>query len=153
MPHDQRTSAFQDTSPQEHGWEKSGPGPLGWALGFLRRHYLVIAFCTVLSLAASIGYLKVVPPTYTAQVKVLLGNSKVPAVQSQAMLDDAPAVDMESQIEILKSKTIATSVINQLNLADDPDINGKGGPLQVALNAMRTMAGLPLPEAKTPSMD
>jgi succinoglycan biosynthesis transport protein ExoP len=153
MPHDQRTSAFQDSSRQEHGWAKSGPGPLDWALGFLRRHYLVIASCAALSLAASIGVLKVVPPTYTADVKVLLGNSKVPTVQPQSMPDDAPAVDMESQIEILKSKTIATSVINQLNLADDPDMNGKGSPLHIAMNTARTMAGIPLPEAKTPSMD
>ena len=152
MLHDQRTSAFQDSSRHEHGWEKSGPGPLNWALGFLRRHYLVIALCAVLSLAASIGVLKATPPTYTAQVKVLLGNSKAPAVQPQSMLDDAP-IDMESQIEILKSKTIATSVVNQLNLADDPDMNGKGSPLHVALNAVRAMAGIPLPEAKTPSMD
>ena len=152
MLHDQRTSAFQDSSQQEHGLEKSGPGPLNWALGFLRRHYLVIVFCGVLSLAASIGFLKVTPPTYTAQVKVLLGNSKAPAVQPQSMLDDAP-VDMESQIEILKSKTIATSVINQLNLADDPDMNGKDNPLHVALNAARAIAGMPPPEAKAPSMD
>src|SRR5262245_51871797 len=152
MVHDQRTSAFQDGSQQEHGLEKSGPGPLSWALGFLRRHYLGMVCCTVLSLGASIGVLKVIPPTYTAQVKVLVGNSKAPAVQPQSMLDDAP-VDMESQIEILKSKTIASSVINQLNLADDPDMNGKGSPLRTALNAVRAMAGLPLPEAKTPSMD
>jgi succinoglycan biosynthesis transport protein ExoP len=152
MQYDQRTSAFQDSSRSEQGREKSGPGPLDLAFGFLQRHYLVIAVATALSFAASIGVLKLTPPTYTAQVKVLLGNSKAPAVQPQSMLDDAP-IDMESQIEILKSKTIATSVINQLNLADDPDMNGKGSPLHVALNAARTLAGIPLPEAKSPSMD
>jgi exopolysaccharide transport family protein len=153
MLNDQRTSAFQDTSQQEHGWQKSGPGPLAWVLGFLRRHYLVIASCAVLSLAASVGVLKLAPPTYSAAVRVLLGNSKVPTVQPQAMPDDLPAVDMESQIEILRSKTIAMSVINQLNLADDPDLNGKGGLLPVALNAVRAIAGIPPPEAKAPSMD
>jgi polysaccharide biosynthesis transport protein len=153
MLHDHRASAFQGGPQQEQGWEKSGPAPLDWALGFLRRHYPVIAFCTVLSLGGSVGFLRLAPPTYTAQVKVLLGNSKVPAVQPQAMQDDVPAIDMESQIEILKSKTIAMSVISQLNLADDPDLNGKGNPLQVALNAVGAITGIQLPEAKAPTMD
>src|SRR5438445_3402966 len=108
MLHNQRTSALLDSSQREQGFENSGPGPASLALGFLRRHYLVIVATTALSVAASVIVLKVAPPTYTAQVKVLLGNSKAPVVQPQSMLDDAP-VDVESQIEILKSKAVAAS--------------------------------------------
>src|SRR5438445_709324 len=152
MLHNQRTSALLDSSQREQGFENSGPGPAGLALGFLRRHYLVIAVTTALTLAASVIVLKVAPPTYTAQVKVLLGNSKVPVVQPQSMLDDTAVVDMESQIEILKSKAIVTSTINQLNLADDPDFSGKAGWLHSAAKAIREILGIP-PGPKIDPMD
>ena len=105
-----------------------------------------------LGLAGSVIYLKVTPATYTAQAKVLLGSSKAPVVQPLSVLDETH-VDLESQIEILKSKTIATSVINQLNLADDPEFNGKGSRLRVATMAVRAMLGIAPPEAKTDPMD
>ena len=123
-------------------------------LGFLRRHYLLIAATAALTLGASVAVLKVVPPTFTAQAKVLLGSSKAPVVQAQPqpMLDETP-VDIESQIEILKSKSIATSVINQLGLADDPDFNGQGDPLNVAVKAVRARLGIAPPRAKAEPMD
>jgi polysaccharide biosynthesis transport protein len=148
MLHNQRASTLLDGSQQEQRLENTGPGPASLALGFLRRHYLVIVATTALSVAASVIVLKVAPPTYTAQVKVLLGNSKAPVVQPQSMLDDAP-VDVESQIEILKSKAVAASAINQLNLANDPEFGGKAGWLQSAVKAIREMFGV----AQGPKID
>jgi polysaccharide biosynthesis transport protein len=78
MPIDQRMSTFQDSSQHEHGLENSGPGPIDWALGFLRRQYLLIVFTTVLALGASVVAPRIMPPTYTAQLKLLLGGSKPP---------------------------------------------------------------------------
>jgi polysaccharide biosynthesis transport protein len=152
MLHNHRTSALLDMSQQEQGWENSGPGPADLALGFLRRHYLAIIVTTALTLAASVTVLKLAPPTYTAQVKVLLGSSKAPVVQPQSMLDDTP-VDLESQMEILKSKAIATSAINQLNLADDPDFNGSGGWLRPAVKAVRDRLGIAPQGPKIDPMD
>jgi succinoglycan biosynthesis transport protein ExoP len=136
MLHNQRTSALLDSSLQEQGGENSGAELVNLALGFLRRQYLVIIIATALAFGASVIFLRIAPPTYTAQVKVLFGNSKAPFVQQQSMLDETP-VDLESQIEILKSKAVATSVISQLNLADDPEFNGKGGWLHSAWKAIR----------------
>lgn len=154
MLHNQRMSALLSSSQQEQGWENSGPGPVDMALGFLRRHYLAIIATAALALAGSFVFLKVVPPTYTAQAKVLLGSSKAPVVQAQPqpMLDETP-VDIESQIEILKSKTIATSVINQLNLADDPDFNGQGNPLNEIVKTVRARLGIAPQSAKIDTMD
>ena len=149
MLHNQRMGTLLSTPQNEQGWDNSGPGPANMALGFLRRHYLVIIATAAFTLAASVVFLKVVPPTYTAQAKVLLGSSKAPVVlvQPQPMLDEAP-VDIESQIEILKSKAIATAVINRLNLADDPDFNGQGDPLNSALKAVRGALGMAPQAAK-----
>ena len=129
-------SPLSENSQPEHDEEGGGPDLARLMFGFLRRNYLTIIISTSLTFAASIAVLKVVPPTYTAQVKVLLGSSKASALQSQSIVDDTPT-DIESQIEILKSKAIATNVINQLNLAADPDFNRKSGPLYSAVTAVR----------------
>lgn len=151
MLHNPNVSAVAYNPQQDNGWERTGPGPFDVALGFLRRHYLVIAIATFLSMVASIAALKVLPPTYSADVKIMLGSAKPPALQPQPVQDDQP-LDMESQIEILKSKSVATSVISKLNLADDPDFNGKGGPIQAATDAIRRFIGS-ASEPNTPSMD
>jgi polysaccharide biosynthesis transport protein len=141
MLHNLKTNASQDFSQHEQGRENSGPDLVSLVLGFLRRQYLVIIACAVVALAGSVLALKIIPPTYTAQVKVLFGGSKSPFVQQQSMPDETP-IDLESQIEILKSKAVATSVINQLKLADDPDFNGKGDWLHSALKSARRMLGI-----------
>src|SRR5437016_5792320 len=114
-----RTRALLDSVmvPEQSG--ESGFGELvTFVLGFLRRQYLVIIFAAALALAASVIYLRITPPTYTAQVKVLFGNPKAQFVQQQSLLAETPidAPQLESQIQILSSKAIATSVINKLRL-------------------------------------
>lgn len=96
------------------------------ALGFVRRQYLVIIVTAALAMAACVVYLKITPPTYTAKVQILLTNPKAQFVQQQSLLAD-PAFDLsqfETQLQILRSRAIATAVINQLKLEDDPDLNG-----------------------------
>jgi polysaccharide biosynthesis transport protein len=95
---------------------------VNFARGFLRRQYLVILFTAALAVAASAIYLKITPPTYTAEAQVLLGNSKAQFVQQQALLAE-DLTQIETQLQVLKSKAIAKSVVNQLKLADDPDFN------------------------------
>jgi succinoglycan biosynthesis transport protein ExoP len=152
MLHHQRTSALRDDFLQEQGGENGGPDLTGIALGFLRRQYLLIIITTVLGLAASVAFVKFTPPTYTAQMKVLIGGPKAPIVQQQSMQDETP-IDLESQIEMLKSKAVATSVISQLNLANDPEFIAKGDRLHSALTAIREMLGLAPQSDKTNPAD
>ena len=116
------------TAPREQAEENGIGDVVNFALGFLRRQYWVIILTAVLALAASVIYLRITPPVYTAQAKVLYGNPKAQFVQQQSMLADAPvdSPQIESQIQILNSKAIATSVINQLKLADDPEFKVPG---------------------------
>jgi succinoglycan biosynthesis transport protein ExoP len=120
--------------------DQGGLGDLvNFTLGFLRRQYVLILFVTALAAVISLIYLRVTPPTYTAQVKVLFGSAKAQFVQQQAMLAESPldVAQLESQIEIIKSKAIAASVINQINLADDPDFNASVQPLQKLISIFR----------------
>ena len=108
-----------ETAPFE---EEDGIGALlNFVRGFLRRQYVIIIFSIVLSLAAGVIYLCITPPTYTARVQILLGNPKAQFIQQQSLVAE-PSFDVtqiETQLQILKSRAIAISVINQLNLADD----------------------------------
>jgi exopolysaccharide transport family protein len=106
------------------GAEGGGLGEIvNFGMGFLRRQYSVVLFTSALTIAASVIYLKATPPTYTAQVKVLFGNPKVQFVQQQSLVPDTPIdlAQIETQLQVLKSDAVATSVINKLKLADDPD--------------------------------
>jgi succinoglycan biosynthesis transport protein ExoP len=140
MLQNDRTPALLDSVTLREQAEGSGLGELvNFALGFLRRQYSVIFFAAALALAASAIYLWITPPTYTAQVKVLFGNPKAQFVQQQSLLADTPidVMQLESQIQILKSKAIATSVINQLRLADDPDFKDTGRSLRSVWQGIR----------------
>jgi succinoglycan biosynthesis transport protein ExoP len=124
MLQNDRTRALLDSVVAREQAEEGGIAEIvNFALGFLRRQYSVIIFTTALALAASAIYLRVTPPTYTAHVKVRFGNPKAQFVQQQSVLAEVPIdnVQLETQIQILTSKAIATSVIDQLKLADDPD--------------------------------
>src|SRR5262245_42616595 len=118
MLNSQRADALTEGPSRE--WEYSGPGFFDLALGFLRRRYLAIVIFAAIGLAASFVLVKVLPPTFTAQATVLVVSSRVPSMQPQVAPDDSP-IDVESQMEIFKSKMIAAAVINQLDLANDPD--------------------------------
>lgn len=110
-------------APAQHD-ENTGLGQmLTVALGFLKRRYSVIIFTTILSVLASAVYLRATPPTYTAHVKVLFASPKAPFVQQQALLADVPIdnVQIQNQLHVLRSKAIAATVIQKLNLAEDAD--------------------------------
>jgi len=140
-----RTRALQDTVRTREQVEENGLGELvNFALGFLRRQYPVIIFTAVLALSVSAIYLRITPPTYTAQVRVLFGNPKAQFVQQQSLLAAEASIDttqLESQMQILKSKAIATSVINQLKLADDPDFKDSGRSLRSVWQRIRGWFG------------
>ena len=144
MLQNDRTRALLDgiMPPEQSG--DSGLGELvNFALGFLRRQYSVIIFTAALALAASAIYLRITPPTYTAQVKVLFGNPKAQFIQQQSVLAETPfdVTQLESQIQILTSKAIATSVINQLRLADDPDFKDSGRSWRSVWQSIRGRLG------------
>ena len=104
---------------------------INFALGLLRRQYLVIILTAVFAITSCIIYLRITPPTYTARVQVLLANPRAQFVQQQSILSE-PAFDLdqiETQIQLLKSSALATSVITQLNLVNDPDFSGSGPSL------------------------
>jgi succinoglycan biosynthesis transport protein ExoP len=88
---------------------------------FLRRRYLIILICGILSAPIAALYLFVTPPTYTAAATLLIES------QSNALQQSIFGGDMrfdgswiESQMGVLRSQNVATYVVKQLRLVDDP---------------------------------
>ena len=156
MLQNDRTRALLDSVMPGEQAEESGLGGLvNFAQGFLRRQYSVIIFTAALALAASVIYLRITPPTYTAQVKVLFGNPKAQFVQQQSVLAETPidVAQLETQIQILKSKAVATSVINQLRLADDPDFKDSDRSLRSVWQGIQGWFGSRRPDREDGTTD
>src|SRR5262249_42657445 len=93
---------------------------------FVRRQYLVILCAVVLTNAIALNYLLTTPSMYTAHARILIDTRKVQAFQQQTALGDGglDSAAVESQVEVLKSHSIALSVIKEHHLTEDPDLGG-----------------------------
>jgi capsular exopolysaccharide synthesis family protein len=100
---------------------------------FARRQMSVLLFLPVLSVAVALLYLATATPKYTAEA-VLLAEPKRSDGAAQSSLGEvgSAASILDNQIEILKSEKIALSIINTLQLTNDPEFVGRG-PLGRAL--------------------
>ena len=101
-------------------------------IGSLRRHARLFTGVSVL-VAATVAVLTLSqPPGFTASATLLINdqapdaanlNTLTPAeAQTQAQQTNSAAVDTE--VEILKSRSLASRVVDRLNLVADPDFNG-----------------------------
>ena len=100
-------------------------------VGFLRQQYLVILFAVLVTLGLGVLYLFNAKPVYTATASLIIDSRKNQLFQQQSVLGDIPidSSSVESQVQILKSETIALAVIKDLHLQDDPEFSGSGGGL------------------------
>jgi uncharacterized protein involved in exopolysaccharide biosynthesis len=141
--------------------DEGGNGGIGqivdFALGLLRRQYAVIIFSSILTVALAGIYLKTATPTYMGQVKILLMNQKGAFVQQQSLVTDAPidSVQIDTQLQVLKSKAIATSVIEKLKLYDAPDFkpSARVSTFFRKVRSWLSMAPADAPPRQAPSAD
>src|SRR5215468_9273264 len=102
-----------------------------FAIGLVRRQYLIIVLATLV--AASIGatYLWATPATYAAKAQIIIDRGKSAFLQQQAFFSDTPmdAAQIESQIQILASERIAVLAVKSLHLTEDLEFVGTGGGL------------------------
>ena len=98
---------------------------------FVRRQYPVIGFVLAIAIALGFVYVMTTPPSFTATTTMMIDAKRVQLFQQSSMINDLPidAATVESQIEVLKSETIAQAVIDKLHLVNDPEFVGPGGGL------------------------
>ena len=124
-------------------------------VGSLRRHARLFSGVS-LAVAATVAALTLSqPPGFTASATLLINdqapdaanlNTITPAeAQAQATQTNSAAVDTE--VEILKSRSLATRVVDRLNLIADPDFNGSLRPPSFAGKIKGEVHGLVFGEA------
>ena len=106
-------------------------------LAVVRRQWRVVGLSILVCMAVGVSYLITAVPRYTAGASVLIdrGNSQVVEQLSSlgAGVDDEGSV--LSQVELLKSETIAQVAVDKLRLQDNAGFMSSGGdPLTGALS-------------------
>jgi polysaccharide biosynthesis transport protein len=92
-------------------------------LGAVRRQFLPIVLIATSVFGLGAIYLVITPPGYTAFALLLLDSRRAIVRAEQSPVADAgydPA-RVESQVQLLRTDTIALSVIKELNLTEDPE--------------------------------
>jgi succinoglycan biosynthesis transport protein ExoP len=99
-----------------------------FVLAFVRRQYAVIGSVAAIVIALGFIYLFTTPPSYTATTTMLIDTSNIRQVQQQSITADSyiDSGTVDSQVELLKSDSIALAVIKKLNLTEDREFIGPG---------------------------
>ena len=102
------------------------------------RQFPVILLVTLLTTALGVLYLLITPPSYTALATMIIDTKRSPLFQQGTPVGDiaVESAIVASQVEILKSEKIALAVIDQLELAKDPEFVGPGKGLIGALSGL-----------------
>jgi polysaccharide biosynthesis transport protein len=116
----------QAIEPVASSWEFFGE-----FVGLMRRQLLAILTTLALAILLGFVYLRTTPAQYIGKAAMIIEEPKNQIVQQPSPSGNI-AVDsamVESQVEILKSETIAHSVVKQLNLTEDSEFVGRQGGL------------------------
>ena len=93
-------------------------------VGFLRRYAGTIAAMLAAALLIGLFYVSTTDSTYTASTQILIEPRVSQHLQDAGEVNlSLDTAQVESQIAVMQSEKIATMVIDQLRLLDDPDFN------------------------------
>src|SRR5579872_3173124 len=119
-------------------------------IDFLRRRYPAIVFAIAIAIGLGLVYMITAAPKFTATATMIIDTKKAQLFGQQSIFSELPMDSgaVESQVEILKSETVALAVIKKLNLADDPEFVGGGGLIGALLNAVTGLFGSSEPSSE-----
>src|ERR1700738_616951 len=90
---------------------------------FLRRRWLTIVICVLLSLVIGAAFLRLASQIYTAFSTMMIETQKTPFQDSLLGKPTQEAPWIESQVGVLKSQPVAAYVVRQLRLAGEPQFS------------------------------
>jgi succinoglycan biosynthesis transport protein ExoP len=100
------------------------PAPAGEAsdiarlLSTIHLHWPIIALATVACLAVGMVYLLVTPPTFTASSLIIIDNRAPNVLREDSVYQETnyDATAVESQVEVLRSESVLSAVVTDLEL-------------------------------------
>jgi len=122
---------------------------VGDILRFTRRYFLTIFLAVFVSLLLAVVYLYNATPIFTARAQLLIASNsqqflqllRENAVAGQLALDTA---QVEGEIALLRSETIALAVIDKFNLTEEPEFQADElSAIGTVLNLAPTTGGQP----------
>lgn len=134
----------------------AGPSPgelYATLVAFLRRRYPLILLVIACAVGLGAVYLVTAAPMYTGRAAMIIDTRKVQVLQQQSVLSDIAldAATVESQVEIIKSESVALSVIKEMHLTEDPEFVGSGAGFIGSVLGMFTRLFSGAPE--TPNLE
>jgi succinoglycan biosynthesis transport protein ExoP len=92
-----------------------------------------IVICAVIFVTAALAYVMTTPSTYTANAQLMVEIRATPNLfDSNGRLENqTDSARVDSQVEIIKSDRIATAVINELRLMDNPEFAAPNSWLRI----------------------
>lgn len=96
------------------------------SIGCLQRHIRLVAYSALACVLLSLCYLVLRPSAYTSHSRLLLDRRELHVATSEAVyVTSTVSVPwVQTQVELLRSETIAAQVVQRLSLATDPDFVG-----------------------------
>ncbi|GGE97092.1 lipopolysaccharide biosynthesis protein [Stappia taiwanensis] len=93
-----------------------------WA--FFKRHLRLLALTTVVSATLGLVYLHYTPPLYSAVAQLVMDpqQAKIASQDVSTGTIIIESAEIASQVQIVKSEAIARSVIEELDLLNDPEV-------------------------------
>jgi polysaccharide biosynthesis transport protein len=123
-------------------------------VGFLRRQLSVIVSVLLLFLAIGAAYIFTSAPRFTGHAVLLIDPHQshlFAAVESPLEDLSAGSIDVDTQLEILKSENIALSVIKDLHLNEDPEFTDPpAGFVGTIVGAIVNVVTFMLPSSSEP---
>jgi polysaccharide biosynthesis transport protein len=111
-----------------------------------RRKWLIFTFIAIATLLTAVASL-LMTSRYTATAEVLVADHPATGLDLSAAMQGMPpdVAHMSSQVEVIRSRNLASSVIDKLGLALDPEFNAA---LQPRSMIRRLLDELPIEDVK-----
>ena len=105
---------------------------LSSAVALIGRQYPLMIFTVLICISLAGVYLLTASKRYTGTAALLIDSRKMQGLQTQAATGSDNPIDsamVDSQVEVVKSETIAAAVIKDLHLVDSPEFMGSDSGL------------------------
>jgi succinoglycan biosynthesis transport protein ExoP len=116
--------------------------PLQNEFNVLSKHWKLVLGCALLAIAIGGFVAWMTPDQYSSRVQLIVDNRTIHLGRPDAVFSDSLVTDaiIESQVEILRSETVALNVIDRLGLASDPEFAPEGPSLPERPSARQRVA-------------
>ena len=117
-----RNRQFVPTEPKEGFWGDSSAKPFSFFINVIRRRLALFLVLMTMSIGFGLIYLFNSAPIYVASASIAIDANQLKSAESTDRGDIVVDTGLiQTQIEILKSKKVSRSVIEQLRLFQDPE--------------------------------